>query len=539
MNKSALHFLGATVLLLWSAGTLQAQKSYKTYSELTQMVQSLASANSDICSVRSLVRTAGGKDIWLIIIGSGKTDEKPGIAVFGGVDGRYILSRELALGFATSLLRDSRDEEIKKLLAKVTFYVFPDVSPDASAQYFASLKYERSCNVRPTDDDRDFSTDEDGFEDMNGDGLITQLRIADPSGKYIKSPDDDRIMVEADLSKGQTGQYLLYSEGTDNDHDGQFNEDGPGGVSFNRNFSFNYEFFGISAGQYQVSEPETKAVADFLFDRFNIFAVITFGPQDNLAQPARSASSDEKSQAGKSVTKEDEIINKAVSDCYNECTGIKGTPPEITGRGDFMEWAYFHYGRYSFGTPAWWFPAEKDKNLQAEFLKYAKNSGKENLFVPWKVVDHPDFPGKKAEVGGIKPFAMYNPPADSADKLTTANYRFIKALAGMHPELEFLDLKTENAGEGIYRVSLKLHNRGIFATLPKIAEDNLYTRILKISLEPSKGQAIISGQKVRQIKRLDGGESIELSWLINGKGTLKISAGAVNTGYVSTAVELK
>ena len=36
---------------------------------------------------------------------------------------------------------------------------------------------------------------------------------------------------------------------------------------------------------HPVSEPETKAVADFLFDQFNIYAVFTFGPQDNLGQP--------------------------------------------------------------------------------------------------------------------------------------------------------------------------------------------------------------------------------------------------------------
>jgi len=539
MNKSALYFLAATVVLLWSAGTLQAQRSYTAYSELTRKVQSLASANPAICSVRSLVRTTGGKDIWMVTIGTGKKDEKPAIAVIGGVDGRYILSRELAYGFASSLLGESSDEDVKKLLEKVTFYVFPDVSPDASAQYFAALKYERSCNARPTDDDRDFTTDEDGFEDLNGDGLITNLRISDPSGKYIKDPDDDRLMREADLSKGQTGKYLLYSEGIDNDKDGLFNEDGDGGVSFNRNFSFNYEFFGTSAGQYQVSEPETKAVADFLFDRFNIFAVFTFGPQDNLGQPAKSAPPEDKSQVIKSVTKEDEIINKVVSDRYHEITGVTGMPPESMGRGDFMEWAYFHYGRYSFGTPAWWFPADKDKNLQAEFLKYIKNTRQDDLFVQWKQVDHPDFPGKKAEIGGIKPFAMYNPPADSADKLIAANYRFIKALAGMHPELEFLDIKTENAGEGIYRISLKLHNAGIFATLPKVAEDNLYTRILKVSLEASKGQAIISGQKVKQIKRLDGGDSVELSWLISGKGAVRISAGAVNTGTVTATIGLK
>ena len=58
----------------------------------------------------------------------------------------------------------------------------------------------------------------------------------------------------------------------------------------------------------------------------------------------------------------------------------------------------------------------------------------------------------------------------------------------MHPELELLDIETESAGENIWRISLKLHNKGIFATCPKIGEDNKWTRIMRISVEPSNGQ---------------------------------------------------
>ena len=163
------------------------------------------------------------------------------------MDGRYVLGRELALGFAGILLSES-SEEIMELLDKITFYVFPDVNPDASEQFFAGLKYERTGNARPSDEDRDFVLDEDGFEDLNEDGFITLIRITDPAGMFIKNKEDERVMVEADISKGQTGNYLVFSEGMDNDKDGSFNEDGPGGVDFNRNFTFNYESFGKAGG---------------------------------------------------------------------------------------------------------------------------------------------------------------------------------------------------------------------------------------------------------------------------------------------------
>ncbi len=341
------------------------------------------------------------------------------------------------------------------------------------------------------------------------------------------------------FQKGQAGNYLVLTEGIDNDKDGIFNEDGPGGVDFNRNFTFNYEFFGPGAGAYPVSEPETKAVADFLFERFNIYTVFAFGPQDNLGQPMNSESGQGKNAIIKTIMKDDEPINKFVSDKYHEITGISGAPETKSCHGNFMEWAYFHYGRYSFSTPAWWFPVEKGKNAEVEFLKYAEKINIENVFAGWTKVSHPDFPGKIAEVGGIKPFSMINPPAGALDTLIFKNYKFIKAVAFMHPELEILDLTAENAGEGISRISLKLHNKGIFATCAKTGEENMWTRVMRLSVDLSQGQSILSGQKVQQVPRLDGGQTADFSWLVNGKGALKITAGALNTGSVTATIELK
>ena len=515
------------------------QNPYHNYRSLTDKISALAAAYPGLCSVKSVVKTGGGREIWVMTIGTGDRDNKPGIAVFGGVSGAFIAGREIACGFAARLLKESATGSTPGLLDKVTFYIFPDVSPDASEQYFSGLAYERTGNSRSTDDDRDFADGEDGPEDLNGDGMITLMRIEDPTGKFIRCPEDERIMSEADASKGQTGRYLVYTEGIDNDGDGKFNEDGQGGVSFNRNFPFDYEFYGQQSGLYPVSEPETKAVADFLFERFNIYAVFMFGPQDNLGQPLKASPADEKTVLVKAVREEDEQVGKLVSERYHAITGLTGTPTMSNDRGNFMNWVYFHYGRYSFSTPGWWYDAGKDKNAQAEFLRYAEKGNMKDPFVPWKVVSHPDFSGKTVEVGGIRPFLMKNPPADSLDAITDRNSRFIMDVAGMHPEPELLDIKAENAGEGIWRISLKVHNKGLFATLPKISEENIYTRVMRITAEPSPGQEILSGRKVQAITRLEGGGSSEFSWLISGRGKVRITAGAVNTGSAVTDVELK
>jgi len=554
-TPSRIPSLAFIVMLMVSLTSVRGQ--YHNQIQMSQKLDALSKKYSELCSVTSLAKTIGGKDIWLITIGTGVKDNKPGIAITGGVDGKYLIGRELAVGFAEEILKNSVNADIRELLDKLTFYIFPDLSPDASAQFFSEVKYERSINARTTDDDKDFVYDEDPCEDLNKDGYITLIRIKDPSGKYIESNEDRRVMVSADISKGETGNYLVYSEGTDNDKDGNFNEDGAGGVSFNRNFTYNYEEFGINAGLYPVSETESRAVSDFLYDRFNIYMVITFGPQDNLGQPMKAADRESSVQNTQqtqgsdqgmvrrergritSIMKTDELINKLVSDKYHEITGLKGAPPATSEPGNFMDWAYFHYGRYCFSTPGWWLNVEKGKNTEAAFLKFADKKKLNDFYIPWNVIDHPDFAGKTVEVGGIIPFAVLNPPEDTIGDLISSHYRFITEISAMHPELEFLDVKTENAGENIFRLSLKVHNKGVFATTAEIGEPNIWTRVMRLTLEPSKGQTILSGLKVQRIQRLQGDESTEFSWLLSGKGRTGISAGAANVGLVSTSVEFK
>ena len=137
-TRSGLLIMAITAIISIHPNNTYCQ--YRDHNQIAATVKKLASQYPSLCSARSLTKTAGGKDIWLITIGTGDRDNKPGIAVVGGTDGKYILGRELALGFAEDLLTGSGNTETNDLLNRVTYYIFPDVSPDASAQYFAPLK---------------------------------------------------------------------------------------------------------------------------------------------------------------------------------------------------------------------------------------------------------------------------------------------------------------------------------------------------------------------------------------------------------------
>ena len=92
----------------------------------------------------------------------------------------------------------------------------------------------------PTDNDRDGLFDEDGYDDLNNDKNINQMRRKNPDGKYKEDPTDPRRMIH--VEPGEKGEYeLLGPEGIDNDGDGLVNEDGPGGYDGNRDWGFNWE----------------------------------------------------------------------------------------------------------------------------------------------------------------------------------------------------------------------------------------------------------------------------------------------------------
>lgn len=531
------------VILLPGSSFLKGQEKYRTYDERTVFLQSLAGRYKTICSLSSVGKSYEGRDIRLITIGKGDRDSKPGIAIIGGVDSRYIAGSEIVTGFAARILDNSASPGIDSLLNEITFYLFPDINPDACNQFFASPRWEREGNGNPWDNDRDFRTDEDGFEDINGDGFITMMRVSDPAGSYTKSGKDQRVMKQADLSKGEKGEWKLYTEGIDNDDDGLFNEDGPGGVVFNNNFSYDYEEWGAEAGMNAMSENETRALADFLFDKYNIYAVITYGPDDNLGKPwkasARESAAPQRSQIVKSILKEDEVINSLVSDIFLSTTGLKGDPQSRRDMGNIAEWAYYHYGRYSFATPGWWIAPAKELSTEENYLKWASENGIEDSFVDWAPVVHPGFPGRTVEVGGIKPYYLYTPPVVMLDDIVQNNYNFIIKVSKLHPDPVLTNLKVEKIDKDIYRISLLLHNNSVFATTNELGDRNAWNRKMVISLEGDNDFGVISGKKREIIDRLGGDESRSYSWIIKGRGNITITAGAVNTGFAIINAELK
>lgn len=554
MRKYPLRFISwLLALFFFNSGEMFSQEAYRDHKALSTTLEQLHQQYPGLTSLKSIAITLGKKEIWALEIGHGERDNHPGIAVVGGVDGKYVSGPELALRFAEELLTSTTTDSIRNLIDSVTFYIIPNVNPDATEQHFASLKYNRQVNNRSTDDDRDGRLNEDPFEDINQDGYITSLRIKDPKGEWIVHPDDKRVMIRADKNDGEKGSYILITEGTDNDHDGIFNEDGPGGINFNQNLPYKFSHFKAGAGDYPVSEIESRAVLDFLYERWNIFAVFIFGPSDNLSMPQQYNKAEAEQQIVSSILEKDAVINSLVSKKYNDLTGKKDNAKVVTYEGGFMQWAYFHYGRLSFSTPAFYLPEIKIKpdttrnnehtkdtyNPELNFLHWADSVLKVPYFQEWTAIEHPDFKDREVEIGGIYPFVFHNPPAIILDSLARSHNRFIVWLASQRPVAEIVNLKTENLGKGLFRVEMDIYNKGIMPAMSEIGEKTRWVKKPRIRLELQQGQEIISGRSIQLLDTLPGDSAGHISWLVRGKGTLKVQAGAPQTGFQVIDIELK
>ncbi|HLE84093.1 MAG TPA: M14 family metallopeptidase [Thermoanaerobaculia bacterium] len=234
-------------------------------------------------------RSAGGRPIWVLrLAGDAETppDERPAVFVGANVTGYHNAGTEAALDLIATLL--DGELPMPNMLAYRTWYVAPVLNPDAHDALFAPVRAKRSGNGGRLDRDRDGFEAEDGPDDLDGDGRITRMRIADPAGRWLPHPEEPRVMVQADAMKERAGAYRIVSEGRDDDGDGEYNEDPAGGVAPDRNFAHAFPHPEPEAGPWPSYAPETRAVMDFLLAHRNIAFAVVYGPANNLLAKPQS-----------------------------------------------------------------------------------------------------------------------------------------------------------------------------------------------------------------------------------------------------------
>lgn len=399
-NLSRMLLFAALFMLLLNA-PVKAEEGYHNYMELTQAIKNLVAVNTQVAKLQSIGKTNQGRELWMIQISGtkgGAPEEKQALLIVGNLEGDHLIGSEVALGIAEYLINGyGKEEKITKVLDKRTFYIAPRLNPDGAEAFFADVKHERAGNFKPRDEDYDWLQDEDGPDDLNADGFITQMRVKDKEGDWYVDEKDPRLMKRKESTTPLDKLYKIYTEGLDDDGDGSYNEDGPGGFNINRNFPHNFGYKPKGVGVYAVSEKETAALIDFMLrynpefkgqPHRNICGVLVFSKFDNLAagtgiecgtptfpEPPRTEQAPTGGmmmffrmgrRGGQPATPEprptdpqpkrtesrDENIFKTVSDQYKTITKITSAVSEKPF-GSLLEWAYFQFGVPAFSANLW------------------------------------------------------------------------------------------------------------------------------------------------------------------------------------------
>ncbi|MDD4108700.1 MAG: M14 family zinc carboxypeptidase, partial [Prolixibacteraceae bacterium] len=275
-----------TWLLAFIINTVIAQNpvtfdKYHNTGEVRQIIENIHQANPGITKLHTIAVSPGGEPVMVLEISNSK-ETCPAVFTGANFEGNYPVAAEGALMLIKMLLDSSQ------YLSGLKWYIMPMPNPDAAKGFFSKVKYNRTVNDFPINNDVDENIDEDGYDDLNGDGYITQMRVKSLDGTHIPYEKDPRLMIMADARKSERGIYKIYTEGTDNDIDGEYNEDSEGGINPGIAFPHLFPANTKEAGLYSGQTPEVYGILKFIFDHPEIAMVFTLGSSDFCLNPPES-----------------------------------------------------------------------------------------------------------------------------------------------------------------------------------------------------------------------------------------------------------
>jgi hypothetical protein len=526
-NSSLLLLFVLCIFLLSTASSIQAAQripinfdDYHGYTGTVKYIQAVHKANPNITALLEIGKSTMGRSIYVLVISNMKTGEtidkhvklsnmrkegvknvtpmkpyqgKPGHWLCGSTHGNEYTGTEVCLYTIDKLISGyGSDAEITRLVDSQTFYICPVVNADGLYNSIEKGISQRQNSMKK-DDDEDGKINEDGRDDLNKDGHITQFRYKDPKGQYVIDDEDPRLMIRLRSNeKTDKPRYSVITEDKDNDGDGKRGEDSERGIDLNRNFPEGWFTDGGMAGgqgDYPTSAPETHAIAEFFTNHTNILMAQNYhtsggftyrplgtAPHPNL-HPKDVAVFDR--IMGKKYL---EILGVDVPKAWTETGSLDAYKEELkkTSKNKYAiargyefprewrvsyneerdrrysygmatDWMYLQYGAYALTAELWNpqkdikdFPEITGENAridsQRALLKYQDEKYGGKLFIPWKKFNHPEL--GEGEIGGWIP--KYRSNAWPGEPLLTVcenHWQFELFRAGLQPEIVISEAK--------------------------------------------------------------------------------------------------
>ena len=542
---------------------------FYTAAETNQILREFHAIYPDLTELHQVGESYYGQPLMLITItneATGPAADKPALYVDGGIHAGELTGSAVATHFIGHLLNGyGNDERVTALLDTRAFYVRPKFNPDGSDLALIEDQFLRST-PHPFDEDEDGASDEDPPEDLDGDGWITQIRVPDPDGIWVADPSDDRIMMRDPEIQRAGLRFSTMREGVDNDSDGEINEDGLGGLDMNRNFPRNWERVHLQpgAGDYPLSEPETRAAAAFINAHRNITGIVHGHTAGGFVYRLPSAS------APSLFPPIDLEMIIHLGEEYTRTTGRpvipSATHPTEHRYGTLISWGYWDHGvigwvpEFSPGPEEWVTDYDGDGEIsEAEQHRFNDEELGGRYFSDWTAFDHPQLGA--IEIGGWhSKFWGQNPPPEFLQAETGKQLPWILYLAEQSPLVEMTDPEVTALDDGTFRVDVTVTNTGYLPTSvtdrgavgrqrPDGTVDRQIVRAPAVTLT-HPGLEIVDGAVRTVIPHLAGSNTIlrtatarshTVSWIVRATGgerAVRVTAesdkgGTVRSGWVA------
>jgi hypothetical protein len=404
---------------------------------------------------------------------------------------------------------------------------------------------------RVQDADEDGRKEEDGPEDIDGDGEILEMRIEDPDGEWKTYDRDARVMVRREDEDTQGPFYRVMTEGRDNDGDGEVNEDPPRtGFISNRNYP---AFWASPSGRYRgqgdypLQEHNARILVDFILSKPHIAEIESFHTTSGIhlypmaARPDKDLPLQDLEDYKAILSKGTAITTYPVASLFHDFTTIEpGIPPDEqpgVRHGVFIDWSYMHAGLFSITTELWtmepflnetgWEDIPRDKHLhaipgryrrpdvQAVVLKWLDaHKGDARVgdrgFIEWKAYDHPTL--GRVEIGGFTRYWLRNPPPGPFfQKLVDDQARFAVVQSLTTPIVKIQDVEVEPAGSGQWKVTAIVANEGYLDTSTAQARIAHVAEPDKVTIELPEGVGT------------DDPETVEFDFMWGTRGSSRLS----------------
>lgn len=524
----------------------------------------LATEHPDLVDVVAVGESREKRRIEALRIGAGeRANGRPAVLLVANVDGPLAWTSSLALDHARDLAdRYASDARVRAVLDTTTIYVVPRANPDGARSRFETPLQERRGTGTGVDDDRDGREGEDPPSDVDGDGLVTWMRVPDPDGTWAADPSDPRATIPADRARGVRGTWKLVREGRDSDRDESASEDAEHDADVNRNFPQGWQEHGPASGRFATDEPEARALCEFVLAHRDIALVWTYGELDDVVDAPKTEGKRGRQSANPSdgLPEADAGLHAELSRRFARIgRGAKGTGKDA---GTFQAWVQAQRGLWAVNVVPWTIPldtaaaeghaGEKDgpspgdepKTSEPAKKGRGEGSGKSKddpgpsddakrlrwidahtdsvRFVPWKPFVHPEL--GPVEIGGFAPYATLEPPSVEVTEIARKNTEFLLELCEALPRARVVGASAHDLGEGLWRVEAALENPALLSHPSALGRRTGHVRPFRVTLVVPQDARILAGPRQMLVDELPGsGGRRELSWLVRGAPPSEIS----------------